>query len=348
MSKRILSTLAGAMGLMAATTGPIARGRHQTRDVQSFDAATADSTGVFFSNELIRIDQTLIQPMADFPYTRDVDIIPIDIGDEATGYDALRYTATGGVNPAGKSFVSARTTAIGTVGVDVERTTAPVNLWAEVIQYTVIELARAQKLNRPLDPTLMDSMRMKWNVDNQNQVMLGDAPTGSFGLVNLPGVTAAAVPNGTAGSPLWSTKTDAEILADVNAMLNAAWLASGYTKVPSKLGLAPSVFAYLVGRPVGTSGTKSMIAYLQENNISTANGVGLQIVPMRELAGAGAGGTNRAIAYTQARDVVRFPRSSLENTPVQFDGLWQKTVYYAKVGQIEVPKPQLIIYRDGM
>lgn len=350
MSKRILSTLAASIGLMAATQAqrPIARGRHRTVDAQSFDAATVDSTGVFFSNELIRVDTQLIQPMSDFPYTRDIDIIPIDIGDEATAYDALRYTATGGVNPAGKSFISARTTAIGTVGIDSERTTSPVNLWGEVIQYSVIEIARAAKLGRPIDPMMGDSLRMKWNVDNQNQVMLGDTATGAFGLVNLPSVTAAAVPNGAAASPLWANKTDAEILADVNNMLTAAWTASGFTKVPNKLGLAPTVFAYLVGRPVGTSGIKSMIEYLKENNIATANGTPLQIVPMRELTGAGAGGTNRAIAYTQARDVVRFPRSTLENTPVQFDGLFQKTVYYAKVGVVEVPKPQLLIYRDGM
>lgn len=348
MTKRILSTLAGAIGLMAATHAPIARGRARTTDVQSFDAATVDSTGVFFSNELIRVDTQLIQPLADFPYTRDIDIIPIDIGDEATAYDALKYTATGGVNPAGKSFVSARTTAIGTVDVDMERTTSPVNLWAEIIQYSVIEIARSQKLGRPIDPMMGDALRMKWNIDNQQQVMIGDAATGAFGLVNLPAVTSAAVANGAGGSPLWADKTDAEILNDVNQALNAAWMASGYTRIPTKLGIAPGKYAYLVGRFVGTSGTKSMLAYLQENNLSTANGAALQIVPMRELTGAGAGGTDRMIAYTQARDVVRFPRSTLENTPVQYDGLFQKTVYYAKVGVVEVPKPQLLIYRDGM
>ena len=314
--------------------------------MQTFDQATVDSTGAFFQTELTRVDPVLNQPLADFTWSRDIDIGPLDIGDETTAFDAVKYVATGGVQPGGKSFVGPKTTEVPNAGADMERKTNPTFVWAEAVQMTVIELAQAQKLGRNLPATLMDALNMKKNVDMQNQVYTGDVLQNVKGLVNSTLVTAANVVAGAGGS-LWTQKTDDEILADINTVLSANWAQTGYTFVPRRLGLPPAKFAYLVSRKI-VNGSMSLAKYLAENSLAmTANGTPLELVPMRELTGAGAGGTDRMIAYTKRRDFQRIPMSPTASTPVQYRDLHQRSVYYFRVGVVEFVKPETLRYADG-
>lgn len=316
--------------------------------LRTFDQATIDSTGVFFQNELIRINPTLIEPLADFPYARDVDLTDLDLGDEATAYDASLERAVGGVNPAGKSIISARTTTIGTANVDTERVQSPTFLWGEMIQMSIIEIERAMKLGRPLSPQLLNALKRKWELDTQGMVYLGDTGLGVTGLVNSPLVTAATVPAGV-GGVTWALKTPDEILADVNAGLDATWAASGYTRMPTRIGLPPAKLSALVSRRL-TNTDRSVLTYLKENNIAKQQGgVDLQFAPMRELIGAGVGPSDRMVIYSKAVDVVRYPRTNeLRAVPMQFDGLFQKQIYLGRLGTLEIPRPQLLRYYDGI
>jgi hypothetical protein len=314
--------------------------------VAAFDQVAIDSTGVFFQTELTRVDPVLNQPLADFTWSRDVDIGPLDIGDEVTAFDVMKYTAVGGIQPGGKSFIGSKTTEVGNVGLDTERKTSPTFVWAEAVQKTVIELAQAAKLGRNLDSSLLDALNMKKNVDLQNQVYLGDTLQAVRGLVNQAGVTAANVVTGVGGL-LWTQKTDDEILRDINEILVANWAATGYTTMPRRLGLPPIKFAMLVSRKIA-NGSMSLAKYLSENSIAmNTNGVALEIVPMRELVGAGVGATDRMISYTKRKDYLRIPLSSVQSTPMQYKDLYQRVVYYCRVGVIELVKPETLRYADG-
>lgn len=316
--------------------------------MRTFDQATVDSTGVFFQNELMRISPTLIEPLADFPYARDVDLTPLDLGDEATAYDSVAYRAAGGVNPVGKSIISARTTAIGAVNVDSDRVTSPTFLWGELFQMSIIEIERAMKLGRPLSPQMLNALKMKWELDTQGMVYLGDAALGQTGLVNSTAVTAGSVAaTGTGSSTLWANKTPDQINDDINAVIGAAWQASGFTRIPNRIGLPPLKLTYLNSVRLSNTG-ESLLAYVKRNNTALMNGQDLAFAPIRELVGAGSGGTDRMIAYTKAPDVVRYPRSELRPLPLQYDGLFQKQIYVGRLGTIEIPRPQLLRYADGI
>ena len=54
---------------------------------------------------------------------------------------------------------------------------------------------------------------------------VGDVPQGIRGLFTLVGVNTYVIPNGGAGSPLWSTKTADEILADLQGFGHRASVA---------------------------------------------------------------------------------------------------------------------------
>lgn len=317
--------------------------------MQTFDRATVDSTGVFFQTELTRLSPTLVEPLADFPYARDVDLTDLDLGDEVTAYDASLERATGGINPAGKSIISARTTAIGAVNVDVERVQNPTFLWGEMFQMSIIEIERAMKLGRPLSPMLLNALKRKWELDTQGMVYLGDAGLGVTGLVNSPLVPTVTAGTKTGGGTAWSTAaTVDEIAADINNLLTQTWFASGYTRIPNRIGVPPGKLTYLNSVRLPNTG-ENLLAYVKRNNTSLLNGSDLAFAPMRELAGAGAGGTDRMIAYTKGVDVVRYPRTNeLRPLPMQFDGLFQKQIYVGKLGTLEIPRPQLLRYMDGI
>lgn len=317
--------------------------------MRTFDQATVDSTGVFFQTELTRISPTLVEPLADFPYARDIDLTDLDLGDEATAYDASLERATGGINPAGKSIISARTTVIGAVNVDLERVQSPTFLWGEMFQMSIIEIERAMKLGRPLSPMLLSALKRKWELDTQGMVYLGDTGLGVTGLVNSAAVTAVTAGTKTGGGTVWSAAaTVDEVNADINNLLQQTWAASGYTRIPNRIGVPPSKLTYLNSVRLPNTG-ENLLAYIKRNNTSLLNGQDLAFAPMRELVGAGAGSTDRMIAYTKAPDVVRYPRTNeLRPLPMQFDGLFQKQIYVGRLGTVEIPRPQLLRYMDGI
>ncbi len=51
--------------------------------------------------------------------------------------------------------------------------------------WTVIELQAAQQVGRPIDAQKYDGMQLKWNMDADEQVYIGDTSLGAKGLLNL-------------------------------------------------------------------------------------------------------------------------------------------------------------------
>lgn len=75
---------------------------------------------------------------------------------------------------------------------------------------TVIELQAAQQVGRPIDTQKYDGMQLKWQMDNDEQVYVGDSALNLKGLVTLNGVPV----NNAAKT--WATSTPDEIRASIN------------------------------------------------------------------------------------------------------------------------------------
>ena len=168
-------------------------------------------------------------------------------------------------------------------------------------------------------------------------------------MVNSAAVTASNVAVGASGSTLWSTKTPDEILADVNTLLTATYLASGTAIVPDELRLPPVQWSYLVSQKVSNAGNVSILEFLRNNSMcNAANGRPLNIQPVKWLTGRGVGGANRIICYTKDKDRVRYPLVPLQRTPIEFRGIYQITTYYGRCGQVELVYPETLQYADGI
>lgn len=326
-------------------------------------AITVDSTGAFLVGELERLDQELHMPLAEVSWSRDINLREdVSLADEMTSFTLSTFAAQGGLGAGagirnGKSWIGKNTDQITGISLDIAKTPSPLRLWGQEIKFTIPELESAAKLGRPVDDQKYEGLKLKHQMDIDEQVYVGDSSTGDTGLLNHVLVTNVSnVPNGAAASSLWSTKTPDEILSDVNAIIQSQWLASGYAVIANKLLLPPSVFGNISMRVISSAGSTSILKYILENNVLTATGKGtLDIQPAKWLIGAGSGGTlgttgtvDRMVLYRQEKKYVRFPMTMLQRTPVQYMSIYHMTTYYCRLGVVEVVYPETIAYRDGI
>ena len=353
MSKLLLAASLGAA--LAPIPAPSVitrrRGRVEFRDgLMTFDAQTIDSAGVFLVGELERLDPRIHEPLAAVTWSRDIDLrSDVSIADEFSSFTNSSFAAANGVPGSGKAWVGKDANAITGISLDLGKTTSPLPLWAMQLGWTIPELESAQKLGRPIDQQKFSAMQLKYQMDIDEQVYVGDTALNLFGLVNSPLVTATNVVNGAGASPLWANKTPQEILADVNTLLNNVWTASAFALVPSKLLIDPVNYSKLVSTLISSAGNISILQFLKDNSLSNSiNGRPLDIQPLKWLSGRGVGGTNRMVAYTQAEDRVRFPLVPLQRTPLEYRDLRQLTTYFGRLGAVEFVYPETVGYADGL
>ncbi|WP_029570467.1 DUF2184 domain-containing protein [Pantoea ananatis] len=313
--------------------------------MQTFDQRTIDGTGAFLVGELERLDQTLNAPLVSYTWSRDIELREdVSIADDISSWTNTSFAAAGtGANPNGKNWVGKDSTAIAGVSVDIDKSGNPLNLWGMELGWTVIELQAAEQVGRPIDTQKYEGMQLKWQMDNDEQVYVGDTALNLKGLFNLNGVTLNNAPK------TWANSTNDEILDSVNSILNDGWLASAYSVVPSSLRIPPIQYSLLASRKVSEAGNMSLLTYLATNTIAFHNnGQPLDIKPVKWLAGRGVGGKDRMVAYTNDKKYVRYPLIALRSIPIQYRGLYQLVTYYGKLGAVEPVYRETIAYKDGI
>ena len=325
--------------------------------MMTYDKYTIDSTGAFLIGELERLDQKLHEPLVAVTWGRDIDLREdVSIADEASSYTNSTFAAAGGVSPKGKNWIGKDSNAIPGIGLDIGKTVSPLYLWGTEISYSIPELLSAQQLGRPVDEQKFAGMQLKWQMDIDEMVYIRDTDFTKYGLINSTAVTTGFVAlNAGATSRLWTAKTPAEILLDVNALLNSCWQAAGFAVCPSKLLLPPSQFSYITSQVVSTAGNISILKFLAENCISNSiNGKPLDIQPLKwatargTAAGSPLTATDRMIAYTQDKIRVRYPLVPMQRTPLEYRSIFHMTTYFGRLGVLEVVYPETLYYADGV
>lgn len=332
--------------------------RHFTRDATyTYDRMTIDSTGAFLIGQLERLDQQLHEPLVDVTWSRDIDIrTDVSPADEISSFTNSTFASAGGATSNGLNWISNEGNAVAGPTVDIGKTGQPLRLWGAEVKYTVPELVKAQALGAPIDEQKVTAMNMKRNMDIDQVVYYGDPAMSFTGLFNASAVTNVSnVPNGASSSPLWTSKTPAEILKDINEILTSAWQASAWAVLPNRIMLPPAQYGYIASQLVSTAGTQSILKYVMENNIVAQRGEKIDILPAKWLIGLGSGGTqgvlstvDRMVAYRKELNRVRFPMTELQRTPLEYRSLFQITTYWCRLGQIEFPYPTTLAYRDGL
>lgn len=316
---------------------------------------TRDTTGAFLIGQLEKLDPTLNEPLVNITWSRDIEIRDdISIAMESASWTNSSFAASGGITPNGKAWVGKAANAIASPMVDIGKTLQALTPWAMELGYTMFELASAVYLGQPIDMQKLEVIKLKHQMDSDEQVYIGDTQLGFKGLLNNASVTPVSVPNGVSGHSDWARKTPLEILADVNEVLTTTWEISTSSPVlavcPDKLLLPPTQFSYLVSTLISSAGNTSILTFLKANSICLElNGKPLDIKPTKWNTGAGAGGTDRMVAYTNAKKYLQFPWLPLQRGgPLEYRSLWQLQSYVSRLGAMEFRYPETISYRDGI
>lgn len=336
------------------------QGKRFDRPLRTHDGKWADSTGAFLVGELERLDPMMHEPLVAVSWGRDIDLREdITMGDEATSFTKSSYASAGGLGTGnsignGKAWVGRNSTQITGIDVDIAKTPHPLRPWAMEIKFTIFELESAAQTGRPIDAQKLDGLQLKHEMDTDEQVYYGDTGTGDTGMINNAAVTTTNFPAGAASSTHWASKTPDEILADFNLAITTVWAASGWAVPPTNALIPPAQYGLLATQKVSTAGNLSTLKYILENNLVTTSGKTFTLYPLKWAIGAGVGGTigtvgvDRMIVYSKEKRYIRFPKTLLARTPIQYDAIYHKCSYYGRLGVVEVVYEETVGYFDGM
>lgn len=171
------------------------------------------------------------------------------------------------------------------------------------------------------------------------------------GLLTAPGVTGGLFPaDGASGSVLWTSKTPAQIVRDINSLLSGIWTSTLEIELADTLIMPSELFQYIASTPYSDSTMVTILQFIQQTNVYTLEtGRPLTIAATRAARSAGAGGTGRVLAYANDESVVKFHLPMpFRFLPVYQDGPLNFAVPgIFRTGGVEVLAPGAMRYGDG-
>jgi hypothetical protein len=313
---------------------------------------TRDSALAYFINQLDNLDKRLYEPLVSVTWGRDIKLRPgITLSNESTSFIRSTFAGSGSLTASEGNFpwISAETSEIPGVSVNGQRIVLPLLPAAREVSYTSLELSRSQLTGQPIDVQKITAMNVLYQMNIDQMVYIGSSDVNATGLVNNPNITSGLVSDGVSGQTEWVDKTADEIVADIDGLLEQDWQQAAFAVCPSDLLLPPANFAYISSQKVSSAGNVSILKYVKENCISNQiNGKPLNIVPVKWLTGAGVGGSNRMVAYTNDEGRVRYPMVPIMRETAYYQGIRYTAPYLYLLGQLEFVYPETVQYADGI
>lgn len=209
------------------------------------------------------------------------------------------------------------------------------------------EIQVAMMLGRNLPAEDAQAARRAYEEMVDGVALRGSAEKNFSGLINYPGVTADGA---TYGDWDGTGTTEDQILADVNEGILGIATDTLYTSVADTLLMSPAKLNSLATRRLGDT-SLTVLEFLRKNNTYTAmTGQPLTIRGVRGLETAGAGVTQRMIAYRRDPQVLKLhipmPHRFL---PVYQDGPLHWVVPGVfRLGGLDIRRPKEVRYIDGI
>ena len=243
-------------------------------------------------------------------------------------------------------FVGTKSLNVPIAEIGTEKVTVPVELGATGYEYSDEELRQAIQLKRALPQLKSNTARRAYEELAQRVAMLGDTTHNLPGFINNTNVTAATVVNPGSGTE-WVNKTPNQILFDINDFMGDIFVDTLQVEKPTTLLLPTAQWNYLAGTPRSDNSDTTLLAWLIANSpYLSSDG---DIIPATELAGAGAGSTDRMMAYDKDMDKVVFHvPMPLRFTEPQRKGRGFEVPGEFKLSGIEFRYPGSARYADGI
>ena len=304
----------------------------------------------FLEKQLEKCDPKILEPLQATLWPRDM---PVKTGGgflENVSVVDVQYASTGnGEN----SLIFNTANDIPVMQADFGKTISRVFNWAQYMRISYIEKQKFQNIALNLEETLNKGIHLEFDRFCDQNVYLGFTKVASTGLINNASVTrVTAAPHTSGGSDTtWDDKTADEILKDFNDALTAVWSANDMAEdaLPNQILIPVYQFGQLVTRKVGTTGDKSILTYVKENNIVAQQGKKLEILPCKYCYHAGTSSADRMVVYINDVEKIRYHQTApLRRLTTEIADLSFKTPYAAQVSEVEFCYPTTVYYVDGI
>ncbi len=242
-------------------------------------------------------------------------------------------------------FLASKGLDIPLVDVSAARSTVGVHHAALGFEYSMQELRVSSQLGRQIDARRGMAVRRGVEELAQSVCFLGDVDHGLPGFLNN-----AAIPQSSVAGGVWSAKNADAVLLDVNTLIGGIWDTSKTIELVNTLLLPPDQFQDVTTRRLGSVNDTTILDYIRMKNLYTAQtGSALDIQPLSELDGLGAGSTQRMVAYRKDPEVLTFHfPMPLQFLPPQPKGLGFLVPGEFRLSGCEVRYPLACGFSDGI
>ncbi|MGJ8477258.1 DUF2184 domain-containing protein [Sphingobium yanoikuyae] len=220
-------------------------------------------------------------------------------------------------------------------------------------EWSTQELQRAAKLGRSLPTDKAGAARKAAQFFKRSVAMTGRTPgaatseKGWTGFTNDPNVPASNVAaDGTGSTTTWATKSPDQISRDIWAAVNLVETQTKETHTATVVALPTQKLRYIEQTRM-TDGSGTILDFIRGNRDGGDN---ITFKPIRELAGAGASGTDRMVAFDSSEEVVQFhlPGDHEFLPAFQKSSMTYEVGGIMNIGGTEVRLPKAMTYKDGI
>lgn len=212
--------------------------------------------------------------------------------------------------------------------------------------YSLQEIRAAQKAGKPLAQRKADAAKKAILTKEDQIAFSGDSANNIGGFLSnssVPLVVLAA--DGTGSSKAFSTKTAAQILRDLNALVNSIVELTKEVEIPDTLLIPTEQYNLLKNTPWSSSNDgKSILKLFLENNEYIKN-----VFSVPRLKGAGAAGVDRMAAYRRDPDALTLEiPQDFEMLEEEKRGLEYVTACHSRIGGVIIYYPLSVAFADGI
>jgi hypothetical protein len=283
-----------------------------------------------------------------FPELKATQLIPIstDAGPAAESITFRSYTEIGLAK-----IISAYADDLPRADIKGTEHTYPIRSLGSSYGFSIQEIRASQMMGKNLPQRKANAARMMIEQKINKIGWTGDTEGGLTGLINNTNVTRVAAPgDGASSATTFVSKTPAQILRDLNALVNGIVELTKGVEVPDTLLLPLAQFNYLSVTPYSTYSDKTIMAYFKETNLYIKD-----VISVLELKDAGVGvsplaaGEDIAIAYKRDIDKLSFELPiPFEQMAPQERNLEQIVNCHARSGGVIIYYPLSVAILEGI
>jgi hypothetical protein len=210
--------------------------------------------------------------------------------------------------------------------------------------YSRQEIRRSRMAGRSLDARRAKAAKRAYDEKIESIAWSGDTAHNLSGFITYPGITQYVVPNGSAGTATWVSKTPDEIVKDIKGLLLAVTDTTNGIEQPDTLLVPYEQYMDISTRRMTDGDSKTVLSFIKDNFPMLKN-----FEWLTQLKGAGTGGTDQMMCYPKSPDTltleIPMPYSQL---PPQVKGLGFEILTEGRCGGLIVYYPLAISYGYGI